>query len=179
MSQKVFYFSIALFVSLIVISNYTVQFAINDWLTYGALFYPVTFLLTDILSEKYSKKEVLRVVKYGIAIAIIPTILIADWRIALASISAFLISQTLDVNIFHYLKAKAKKAWWLRNNVSTIISQFVDTIIFFFIAFSFIVPPEQIVKLIIGDYIIKIIMALLDTPFFYAFAIKLRGIARA
>ncbi len=176
MSTKVFYISVAIFVFLIIASNYTVQFSINEWLTYGAVVYPVTFLLTDILGENYSKKEVLRVVLWGIVIAIIPTIMIADWRIALGSITAFMISQTLDVTIFHFFKKKAEKLWWLRNNVSTIISQAFDTIIFFTVAFAFILPAGAIVKMIIGDYMIKIIMALLDTPFFYLIAIKFRSV---
>jgi len=176
MSNKVFYSSVAIFAFLIIASNYTVQFPINEWLTYGAIVYPVTFLLTDILGENYSKKEVLRVVLWGIVIAVIPTILIADWRIALASISAFMISQTLDVNIFHIIKKKAEKLWWLRNNVSTIISQAFDTIIFFTVAFAWVLPATVIVKLILGDYMVKIVMALLDTPFFYFIAIKSRSL---
>jgi len=176
MSNKVFYISVAIFAALIIGSNYTVQFPINEWLTYGAVVYPVTFLLTDVLGENYSKKEVLRVVLWGIVIAIVPTIMIADWRIALGSITAFMISQTLDINIFHFLKKKAERLWWLRNNVSTIVSQAFDTIVFFTVAFAFILPAGAIVKMIIGDYMIKIIMALLDTPFFFLIAIKFRSI---
>jgi len=175
MSNKVFYISVALFAFLIIASNYTVQFPINAWLTYGAVVYPVTFLLTDILGENYHKKEVLRVVLWGIVIAIVPTLLIADWRIALGSITAFMISQTLDVSIFHYIKQKAEKLWWLRNNASTIISQAFDTIIFFTVAFAFVLPADAIIKMILGDYTVKIVMALLDTPFFYLIAIKLRS----
>jgi len=175
MSNKVFYISVTLFAFLIIASNYTVQFPINAWLTYGAVVYPVTFLLTDILGENYTKKEVLRVVLWGIVIAIVPTLLIADWRIALGSITAFMISQTLDVSIFHYIKQKAEKLWWLRNNLSTIISQAFDTIIFFTVAFAFVLPAGAIVKMILGDYTVKIVMALLDTPFFYLIAIKLRS----
>ncbi len=163
-----------LFSILIILSNYTVQFPINDWLTYGAILFPFTFLITDILSEKYSKDEVLSVVRLGIIIAIIPTILISDIRIALASITSFFIVQQMDIKIFHYLKVKYEKLWWLRNNVSTMISQFFDTAIFFFLAFSFVMPFSMIIKLIIGDYTIKLISALLDTPFFYLLAIKFR-----
>lgn len=163
-----------IFAFLIITANYTVQFPINEWLTYGALMFPFTFLITDILSEKYSKEEVLSVVKLGILIAIIPTLLISDWRIAIASITSFFIVQQLDIKIFHYLKEKYQNLWWLRNNVSTMISQFFDTSIFFILAFSFIMPFDMIVKLIIGDYMIKLIMAFLDTPIFYLLAIKLR-----
>jgi len=174
MSNRVFYISVASFAFLIIASNYTVQFPINAWLTYGAVVYPVTFLLTDILGENYSRNEVLRVVLWGIVIAIIPTIMIADWRIALGSITAFVISQTLDVNIFHFVKKKAERLWWLRNNVSTIISQAFDTILFFTVAFAFVLPADAIVKMIMGDYMVKIVMALLDTPFFYLIAIRFR-----
>jgi uncharacterized PurR-regulated membrane protein YhhQ (DUF165 family) len=176
MSNKVFYISVAIFAFLIIASNYTVQFSINEWLTYGAVVYPVTFLLTDVLGENYSKQEVLKVVLWGIVIAIIPTIMIADWRIALGSITAFVISQTLDVTIFHYIKKRAERLWWLRNNVSTIVSQAFDTIIFFTVAFAWVLPAGAIVKMIIGDYMVKIVMALLDTPFFYLIAIKFRSV---
>ncbi len=174
MSKSVFIFSVILFVILIALSNYTVQFSINQWLTYGALVYPVTFLMTDILGEKYPKKDVLRVVKYGIVLAIIPTLMISNFRIALASIGTFAVVQLLDVHIFHTLKEKLEKLWWLRNNASTMTSQFFDTILFFTLAFSFVMPFDKIVHLIVGDYAVKIVIALLDTPIFYLLAIKLK-----
>jgi uncharacterized PurR-regulated membrane protein YhhQ (DUF165 family) len=172
--KKVFIFSIVLFVVLIVLSNYTVQFPINKWLTYGAIVYPVTFLMTDILGEKYPKKDVLKVVKYGILFAILPTLMISNLRIALASIGTFAIVQLMDVHIFHILKEKMEKLWWLRNNASTMTSQFFDTILFFTLAFSFVMPYDKILHLIVGDYGIKLIIALLDTPIFYLLAIKLK-----
>ena len=153
--------------------------------------YPFTFLLTDILSEKYSKKEVLIVVKLGSLIAIVPTILIAGWLIAIASITTFYIIQQLDVQIFHYFKQKMSKAWWVRNNVSTISSQLFDTIMFYTLAFAilpaiavmlfgtsdewFFMSSDQIIKYIIADYSIKVILALLDTPLFYIFAIRVKS----
>ncbi len=174
MSKKELYLSSILFALLIIISNYTVQFPINDWLTYGAIVYPFTFLITDILSEKYSKKEVLKVVKIGSLLAIGPTIMVADTRIAIASILTFFIIQQLDVVLFHKLKEKYANLWWLRNNGSTMISQFFDTSLFFILAFSFIMPMDMIIKLIIGDYIVKLVMALLDTPLFYYLAIRVK-----
>jgi len=174
MTQKTKYISAAIFSFLIIIANYTVQFPINNYLTYGALLFPFTFLLTDILSEKYSKEEVLDVVKIGILIAVVPTILIADWRIAFASIITFYIVQQMDVKIFHYLKQKFSSYWWLRNNASTMISSFFDTVLFFMLAFAFIMPFNVIIKLIIGDYLVKLTLALLDTPIFYLFAIRVK-----
>ncbi|SKB49990.1 queuosine precursor transporter [Malaciobacter marinus] len=174
MSKRIKYFNSIIFAILIVGANYTVQFPINEWLTYGAILYPFTFLLTDILGENFSKNDVLVVVKSGIALAIIPTILIADWRIAFASITTFFLIQQLDVSIFHYLKEKYQDKWWLRNNASTMLSQLFDTTLFFILAFSFVLPFDVIIKLIVGDYMIKLIIAILDTPIFYILAIKLK-----
>ena len=114
MTNKTKTISSLIFAFLIIIANYTVQFQINEWLTYGAILFPFTFLLTDILSEKYSKEDVLSVVKMGIVVAIIPTILISDWRIAFASIVTFYVIQQLDVKLFHYLMSKFQKQWWIR-----------------------------------------------------------------
>lgn len=161
-----------LFAFLIVLSNFAVQFPINDYLTYGALTYPFTYLFSDILSEKFDKKHTLRVVQFGAIIAIIPTLMLADARIALGSITAFFFIQQLDVHIFHSLKKRFLPLWWLRNNGSTIISQFFDTLVFWTIAFGGVMPTPILIKLMAGDYAIKVIAALLDTPFFYAFAIK-------
>ena len=172
MPKSIFIFSVILFVVLIVASNYLVQFPINKWLTYGAITYPITFLMTDILSERYKKKEVLKVVKYGIIFAVLPTFMMSNWRIALASIATFSIVQLMDVHIFHTLKERAKKLWWLRNNASTMTSQFFDTVLFFTLAFSFVMPFEKIAHLIVGDYSVKLIIALLDTPIFYLLAIR-------
>jgi uncharacterized PurR-regulated membrane protein YhhQ (DUF165 family) len=178
MKKKDLYINAILFAILIIISNYTVQFPINEWLTYGAIVYPFTFLITDILSEKYSKKEVLRVVQIGSVLAIIPTIMIADFRIAIASIFTFIVVQQFDIVIFHKIKVRYPNLWWLRNNASTMISQFFDTVLFFILAFSFIMPFSVIIKLIIGDYFIKFIMALLDTPIFYYLAIRVKKLRR-
>ncbi|BBM88012.1 queuosine precursor transporter [Candidatus Uabimicrobium amorphum] len=169
-NKSVWLFAI-IFAALITIANYTVQIPINDWLTYGAVIYPFTFLLTDILSEKYGKHDVQKVVKYGVVLAIIPSAFAADLRIACASILTFIISQNIDIHIFHRLKEKYKALWWLRNNCSTMVSQLLDTAIFFTLAFAFTMPAINIAKLIIGDYTIKVCIAILDTPFFYAFAI--------
>lgn len=172
MSAKVFYLSSLLFAILIVVANYTVQYPINDYLTYGAITYPFTFLLADVLSERYSKAEVLKVVRLGIVLAFIPSMLAADWRIAMASVMAFFIAQPLDVYLFYYLKNRFPRLWWLRNNGSTMTSQLVDTMIFFHVAFLWVMPWESVLMMALGDYMIKVILALLDTPLFYFLAIK-------
>ncbi len=172
MSRRQLWIFAAFFAGLIAASNYTVQFRINEWLTYGAIIYPITFLFTDILGERYGKSEVLKVVIYGSLLAVVPTILISDWRIALASIITFFLVQQLDVHIFHSLKERFPRAWWLRNNASTMTSQFFDTLLFFTLAFAFVLPFDVLIKLIIGDYLVKLAIAALDTPFFYYFAIN-------
>ncbi|OCL88659.1 Inner membrane protein YhhQ [Aliarcobacter thereius] len=174
MTKKQLILYVTIFSSLVITANYTVQFPINEWLTYGAIMFPFTFLLTDILSENFEKKEVLNVIKYGVLIAIIPTILIAGWQIAFASLTCLVVSQYINVRIFKFLKRKFINLWWLRSNGSTLIGQFFDTSIFFILAFSFVMPFETILKLIIGDYLIKVSLALLDMPIFYLIAIKFR-----
>jgi hypothetical protein len=163
------------FALIIALANYTVQFPINEWITYGALMYPLTFLVSDILSERYTKEETLKIVRIGVILAIVPTLMVADGRIAFASIVTFFLIQQLDVVIFHALKARFASLWWLRNNGSTITSQFFDTSLFFILAFAGTMPTQMLIKLIIGDYLVKVVLALLDTPFFYLFAIKFQN----
>jgi len=172
--KKMFLHS-AIFSLIIIIANYLVQFRVDlgfMQIPLGVFVYPFTFLFTDILSERYDKEYVLKVVKYGILLATIPTAILSTPRIAIASVVTFFIVQFVDVFIFHYLKEKYFKLWWLRNNASTLISQFLDTTIFFTLAFAFVLPWEVIFKIMLGNYFVKAIMALADTPLFYWFAIK-------
>lgn len=165
-----------IFAIIVVFSNYAVQFQIGDsYLTYGALTYPFSFLLLDILSEKNHKKDVLKVLKFGIFFAFIPSLFVSEPRIAIASICAFMISQNIDVNMFFLLKKRLPKLWWLRNNASTIIAQFFDTMIFFHIAFLGEKSVSECVLMALFDFGIKIILSILNTPFFYVLAIKTRA----
>jgi len=173
--MKKFYLHILIFAAIIALANYLVQFRIDlkfMQIPLGVFVYPFTFLFTDILSEKYDKEYVLKVVKYGILVAIIPTAMLSTPRIAIASVITFFIVQFVDVYIFHYLKQKYTNLWWLRNNASTLISQFLDTTIFFTLAFAYVLPWDVIFQIMLGNYFVKAIMALADTPFFYWFAIR-------
>lgn len=172
MSKIHFFIFSLVFSALIITSNYTVQYAINDWLTFGAVAYPLTYLFSDVLSEKFHKQETLKIVQFGSIFAIIPTIYLTDIRIAIASITAFFLIQQLDVYLFHYIKMRLPTLWWIRNNGSTLTSQFFDTIVFWCIAFGGTMPISALVKFMIGDYAFKVIAAILDTPFFYLLAIK-------
>ncbi|AIY89659.1 queuosine precursor transporter [Geoglobus acetivorans] len=156
----------------------------------GVIVYSVTFLLTDFLSEIYGKGVAGKAVATGFIANIIYLIVISVvllWspapfmppefidsfnavfnlapRIVLASLIAFVISQTNDVYVFHYIRQKTgRRHLWIRNNVSTAISQFIDTAIFITIAFYGVAP---VLELIAGQYVLKLIIALLDTPFLY------------
>jgi hypothetical protein len=89
-------------------------------------------------------------------------------RIVVASITAYAISQTHDVYAFHFWRQKTKgKFLWFRNNASTMVSQLIDTVIFITIAFYGVFPTNAILSMIVGQYILKLIIAAVDTPFMY------------
>ena len=161
------------FALIVVLANYTVQYHIlNTPMTYGALTYPLSFLLMDVLSEKYSKPQVLKTLWLGLLLAFIPSLYASEPRIAIASVCAFFVSQNVDVHLFFYLKKRFPSLWWLRNNVSTMLSQFIDTMMFFHIAFLFVYAWEQVLLMVLFDFMMKVFLALLDTPFFYVLAIR-------
>ena len=177
----------------LVIANILASKVISFWglvAPAAIVFYPITFLITDIIGELWGKKEAARTVKYGlicqfislvfIALAIaLPVAPFADnqeafasilgntFRMVLASLVAYLFAQLWDVHIFHALKDKTNgKAKWLRNNVSTMTSQAFDTMIFITIGFWGVVPNIWI--MVFSQYLIKLVCAAIDTPFFYA-----------
>lgn len=127
---------------IVVGSNYLVQFPVNysigdynlaDLLTWGAFTYPVAFLITDMTNRKFGAQNARRVVIVGFVIAVGLSIWLATPRIAIASGSAFLIAQMLDVSIFNGLR---RSSWWHAPLISTIVGSLIDTLLFFAIAFS-------------------------------------------
>ena len=158
--------------AIIVLANYTVQFQIlGSPLTFGALTYPFSFLVLDILSERYSKKETMKTLALALIIAFYPSYLSATPQIAFASIVAFCISQPLDVVLFYTFKRLAPRIWWLRGTSSTIIAQFFDTLIFFAIAFWGVQTLTQSLTMAVADYSIKALVGFVNIPLFYFFAI--------
>ena len=156
--------------------------------------YPVCYLITDIVGEVWGKREANKIVKYGFIGQVLATLIVIattytpyidagmqaayvkllgqNWVFVVGSLSAYLVSQYLDVHIFHKLKSKSNKHKWLRNNASTMLSQFVDTAIFITIAFGFgfgwaFDNQVALLNMLIGQYVIKLFIAILDTPFFY------------
>jgi hypothetical protein len=160
--------------------------------TLGNILYGTIFLATDVLNELFGKKEARKAVFIGFFVMIITVILMTvalqfnphpeDFaqgaletifgfmpRILLASLTAFIISQLIDVYVFDKIKQKLpdNKFLWIRNNLSTIFSQAVDTVIFVPIAFIGVVSTEVLFGIMLSTYLIKVLVAALDTPFIY------------
>lgn len=116
-------------------SNYLVAIPINDWLVWGALTYPLAFLVNDLVNRFYGAATARRVVYVGFAVGVALSLSVdtIDQRIALASGTAFLLAQLLDVAIFDRLRVGK---WWIAPSVSSGISSVVDTVLFFGIAFA-------------------------------------------
>lgn len=173
MNKTQFMLASVSFAAIIVLANFSVQYNIFDTpLTFGALTYPFSFLLMNILSEKYPRPNVLKTLWLGLALAFVPSILLSEFRIACASVCGFCCAQVLDVFVFYYLKGRFPQIWYLRNNGASLFSQFIDTLIFFHIAYLFIKPEGEIIAMVFSDYTIKVLSNFCNTPLFYTFAIR-------
>jgi uncharacterized PurR-regulated membrane protein YhhQ (DUF165 family) len=117
----------------IVSSNYLVQFPINDWLTWGAFTFPVAFLVTDLTNRAVGASAARRVAWTGFAIAVLVSLALAPWRIAVASGMAFIVGQLLDIVAFNKLRAMS---WWKAPLIGSVAASVVDTGIFFYLAFA-------------------------------------------
>jgi uncharacterized integral membrane protein (TIGR00697 family) len=158
--------------------------------TGGNVLYASIYLGTDIISEYYGKKEAQKAVLIGFYVSIFflmasrfilmfepaPWDLYHDsmshlftpvWRIIGASMLAYILSQNLDVLSYIWLKTKYPRHLWLRNNASTWTSQIIDTVVFCSAAFAGVYETTILLGIILSTYILKIIVAALDTPFLY------------
>lgn len=164
--------------------------------TLGNVVYATSFLITDILSENYGKKEANKAVWIGFFSLISMTLLMNitlfytplagdDFamktqestrtifslmpRIAFASLTAYLISQRHDVWAFHFWKNRfpTDRQLWIRNNLSTMVSQILDSAVFVLIAFYGVFETAILFEIFITTYILKFIVAAADTPFVY------------
>jgi len=142
-------------------SNYLVQFPIGDYLTWGAFTYPFAFLVTDLTNRLLGTERARQVVYVGFALGIALSIYLAGQRIALASGSAFLIGQLLDITVFNRLRASS---WWKAPLFATALGSVIDTALFFSLAFAGTDVPW--LPLAAGDLCVKLAMAvLLLAPF--------------
>ena len=166
----------------------------------GILPYPLTFLVTDLISELYGQKKANIVVFSGFVASMfvllflwlggqfnaIPSSIVNDdtynavfqnaWRIIAASMTAYLFAQFIDVRIFHFWKRLTNgNHLWLRNNGSTIASQLIDTTLVVIILFVGVWESGQIVSAIIDGWLFKMLMAAIDTPIIYGIIHLLKG----
>jgi uncharacterized PurR-regulated membrane protein YhhQ (DUF165 family) len=137
-------------------SNVAVQYPINEWLTWGAFTYPVAFLVTDVTNRRLGPARARNVVYVGFALAVVLSALLATPRIALASGSAFVTAQLLDIFVFNRLR---RLPWWQAPLVSSGIASVWDTAVFFGLAFAGTGLPWLTWAL--GDLGVKAAMALL------------------
>ncbi|WP_421856689.1 queuosine precursor transporter [Oricola sp.] len=128
--------------AVVALSNYLVQFPVQialgtvnlaDLLTWGAFTYPIAFLVTDLTNRRFGSSAARTIVVFGFVLAVLLSIWLATPRIAIASGTAFLAAQLLDVSVFERLR---QAAWWKAPLVSTVIGSLLDTILFFSIAFA-------------------------------------------
>ena len=153
---------------IVVLSNYLVQFPVNQFglseiLTYGAFSYPITFLITDLANRAYGKAVARKVVYIGFVIGILLTLFVStnftdiiSIRIAIGSGVAFFVAQNLDVQVFDRLR---KKSWFIAPLTSSTLGSMVDTFLFFSIAFY--ATGISWVTLAIGDLAVKMIITLI------------------
>lgn len=145
-------------------ANWLVQYPVNDWLTWGALTYPVSYFVTDLTNRIEGPAAARKVVWSGFALAVLISVFLAGPRIALASGTAFVVSQMLDIRVFDRLRARG---WWQPPLFSSVIGSAVDTLLFFALAFYATGMPW--VTLAIGDYGVKLAVALLMlAPWWFA-----------
>ena len=193
----------SIFIASLVVSNLIFQkffswefFGIYTFeISVGILPYPITFLVTDIISEIYGKKKANQVVIAGIFASAFSLLIImisdiapaTEWSpvnnklfhkvfglsalAVFASMMAYLVAQFFDIRIYHFWKKKTQgRHLWLRNNFSTISSQFLDTFSVLFLLCSFgVIEWNLFGMLLLSGFLYKLLIALLDTPILYFF----------
>ncbi len=199
----------SIFIASLVVSNLIFQkffswdfFGIYTFeISIGILPYPITFLVTDIISEIYGKKKANQVVIAGIFASAFSLLIImisdiapaTEWSpvnnklfhkvfglsalAVFASTMAYLVAQFVDIRIYHFWKKKTQgRHLWLRNNFSTISSQFLDTFSVLFLLCSFgVIEWDLFGVLLLSGFLYKLLIALLDTPLLYFFVYWFRS----
>ncbi|QLE00614.1 queuosine precursor transporter [Galbibacter sp. BG1] len=206
---KIYLYLGALFITSLVVSNLIFQkffywYPFGDFKVFGAslfeisvgiLPYPITFLITDLISEIYGQKKANQVVTAGIFASLFSMgiLLVAEQVPALAtspiqdetftqvfalspiavlaSMIAYLFAQYIDITIYHFWKKLTNgKYLWVRNNFSTFTSQFIDTFTVVFLLCIFkVLPWDLFYGLVISGFLFKVLVAVFDTPLLYLF----------
>tara|TARA_Y100000758_G_C16023736_1_gene412051 strand:+ start:144 stop:833 length:690 start_codon:yes stop_codon:yes gene_type:complete len=211
-SDKLYIILAGIFIASLVSCNLIFQkfFQIELWIPFigaytfeqsvGLLPYPITFIVTDIVSEIYGRKKANQVITAGLvsSLFMLFVITIADISVAtswspvdgetfskvfglsgaavFASMIAYLIAQYLDVRIFHFWKNLTKgKHLWLRNNASTMFSQFVDTFsVLSLLCFLDVIAWDRFSILLLNGFLFKVFFAAFDTPIIYGLTYMIR-----
>jgi len=209
-NEKIYSFLCVFFAVLIVVSNITYQkfvslpfFQIHEFhISVGAILYPLTFLITDLIAEFYGKEKARFCVKIALVMNIFTAIVIfcmdnlaaLPWSVVdddtfhhvfgmysvafIGSLLACYTSQSLDVYLYLLLKKITMgKLLWIRNVFSTSISLLIDTtIVISFMAIFGIFQIGQAYDLIINSYSFKLVFTLLNAPLFYFYVYIIRKI---
>ncbi|GAA4234997.1 hypothetical protein GCM10022291_15790 [Postechiella marina] len=205
-AQRIYMLLGALFITSLVVSNlifqkffYWYPFDIEIFgsklfeISVGILPYPITFLITDLISEIYGKKRANQVVIAGIFASLFSLLIVymssivpaTSWSpvnnsmfstvfgntilAVFASMMAYLFAQFIDIKIYHFWKQLTKgKHLWLRNNFSTFLSQFIDTFtVVGLLCLFHIIAWDKFLGLLISGFLFKVLIAFIDTPFLY------------
>ena len=142
--------------TVVLASNILVQFPLNDWLTWGAITYPVAFLVSELVNRRHGPLHARRVAWVGCAVAVAASLVLAPARIAVASGTAFLLSQWLDISVFDRLR---HGTWWRAPLVATLLAAVLDTAVFWSIAFAGTSDPW--VTWALGDLAVKLVLGML------------------
>jgi hypothetical protein len=200
----------ALFITALVSTNLIANKFVNVDLGFasfvisaGILPYPLTFLVTDILSEIYGRRRTNQVVLAGFVSSLFVLFVLwlgsifpaiddspvsndaydqvfgNTWRVIAASMVAYLSAQLIDVRLFHFWKNLTDgKHLWLRNNASTIVSQLVDTTLVILVLFVGQLPLAQLGSMIADGWMFKVMVALADTALIYLAVYYFRNLLR-
>lgn len=134
---------------------------LKDILTWGAFSYPVAFLVTDTTNRLFGPESARRIVYAGFAFGVFLSLVFADPRIAMASGTAFLVAQLMDIHVFNRFR---RLAWWKAPLISTLAGSSFDTLLFFSIAFAGTGLPWH--SWALGDFTAKLVMAGVLLPVF-------------
>jgi uncharacterized integral membrane protein (TIGR00697 family) len=201
LAHRIYLVLAAIFICSLVVSNLIFQkfFYWNPfgWFNFeisvGLLPYPVTFLVTDLVSEIYGRRKANDLVLAGIFASVFSLGIIAVADVApaidaspiqdavfnkvfgattiavMASMAAYLFAQFIDIQIYHFWKRiTGGKMLWLRNNFSTVFSQFVDTMsVLLLLCYYEVLSWEQFWPLLLAGFLFKMLVAFLDTPLLY------------
>lgn len=192
--KKIFILT-GLFITSLLVSNLIADKIISFWefnVPAAVIVFPVTFLITDTINEVWGKEKAKEVVWLGFFMNIFMLLLLqlaiflppareiwpnqeafeavfgAVPRMVIASLMAYIGSQLFDVWFFNFWKRRTEGSHlWLRNNLSTLSSQLIDSVIFIVVGFLGTIPVISLINMIVSQYIIKLIFALIDTPICY------------